>query len=139
MKTVFNYRTIISSNVQPFGKLSNFQSLNSSIFSSGNHCCCIFLPLKMIKGYKYQLLAEIYLMIIVYSRRPGFFLKDLRFSAIPNTRLLASIFCIRLVSSIFHRSGCIIFLIAGRSKSGNYIWIILVVVSLIRAASIRRV
>src|SRR6266566_3703500 len=77
MKTVFNHCTIILSNIQPFEKLLNFQFLNSSISSSKNHCCCISLPLKIIKRYKYRPLAEIYLMIIVYSYRPGSFLKVL--------------------------------------------------------------
>ena len=78
-------------------------------------------------------------MIVVHSRRPGSFLKVLRFSAMPSTRPLAPIPCIRPVSSIFYRSACMTFLIAGRSKSGNYTWIISIVASLIQTASIRRV
>src|SRR6266699_6691760 len=69
MKIVFSHRTAISSDIQSFEELSNFQSLNSSIPSSGNHCCCISLPLKMTNGYRCRLLAEIYSMIIVYSCR----------------------------------------------------------------------
>src|SRR6266566_5808635 len=79
MKTVFSHRTATSSDVQPFGELSNFQSLNSSMPSSGNHCCCISLPLKMTNGCRCRPLAEIHSMIVVYSRRPGSFLKVLRF------------------------------------------------------------
>ncbi len=139
MKTIFNHRTTISSDVQPFGELSNFQFLNTSISSSGNHCCCISLPLKMIRGCKYRLLAEIYSMIVVHLRRPGSFLKVLRFSAIPSIRPLAFIPCIRLILSIFHRSAYMIFLMAGRSRSGNHTWIASVVAPLIRAASIQRV
>ncbi len=139
MKTVFNHRTATSSDVQPFGELSNFQSLNSSIPSSGNHCCCISLPLKMTNGYRCRPLAEIYSMIIVYSCRPGSFLKVLRFSAIPNTRPLAPIPCIKPVLSIFHRSAYITFLIAGKSRNGNYTYITSVIALLTRAASIRRV
>ena len=139
MKTVFNHRTAISSDVQPFGELSNFQFLNSSITSSGNHCCCTSLPLKMTNGCRCRPLAETHSMIVVYSRRPGSFLKVLRFSAIPNTRPLAPIPYIKPVSSIFHRSAYITFLMAGRSKSGNYAYIALVVAPLIRVASIRRV
>ena len=120
MKTVFNHCTAISSDVQPFEKLSNFQSLNSSILSSRNHCCCTSLPLKMTRGYRCWPLAETHSMIVVHSHRPGSFLKILRFSAIPRTRPLASISCIRPVSSIFHRSACITFLIAGKSKNGNH-------------------
>ena len=97
------------------------------------------LPLKMTSGCRCRPLAEIYSMIVVHSRRPGSFLKVLHFLAISSTRPLASILCIRPVSSIFHRSACITFLIAGRSKSGNYICIALVIAPLIRTASIRRV
>ena len=139
MKTVFSYYTAISSDVQPFGELSNFQSLNSSMSSSGNHCCCTSLPLKMTKGCKCRPLAETHSIMVVYSRRPGSFLKVLRFSAMPNTRPLAPIPCMRPVSSIFHRSACITFLIAGRSKNGNHACIALIVTPLTRAASIRRV
>ena len=127
MKTVFSHRTATSSDVQPFRKLSNFQSLNFSMSSSGNYCCCTSLPLKMTNGCRCRPLAEIHSMIVVHSRRPGSFLKVLRFSAIPNIRLLAPIFCIRPISSIFYRSACMTFLIAGRSKSGNHAWITLVV------------
>src|SRR6266699_1307053 len=88
MKTVFNYRTVISSDIQSFEEFSNFQFLNASISSSGNHCYYISLPLKMTKGCKYRPLAEVYSMIVVHSHRPGFFLKVLRFSTIPNIRLL---------------------------------------------------
>src|SRR6266699_477402 len=70
MKTVFSYRTAILSDVQPFGEFSNFQSLNSSISSSGNHCCCTSLPLKITKGYKCRPLAETYSIIVVHSHRP---------------------------------------------------------------------
>src|SRR6266566_5025056 len=52
MKTVFSHRTATSSDVQPFGELSNFQSLNFSMSSSGNYCCCTSLPLKMTNGCK---------------------------------------------------------------------------------------
>ncbi len=45
----------------------------------------------------------------------------------------------RPVLFIFHRSACITFLIAGRSKSGNHAYIASVVALLTRAASIRRV
>ena len=120
MKTVFNHYIVVLSDVQPFKELSNFQSLNSSIFSSGNHCCCISLPLKIIKGYRYQLLAEIYSIIIDHLYRPGSFLKVLLFLTMPNIKPLIFIFCIKPVSFIFYRSACIIFLIAGRSKNGNY-------------------
>ncbi len=139
MKTVFSHCTIMSSDVQPFEELSNFQSLKASMFSSGNHCCYMSLPLKITSGYRCRLSAEIYSMIIVYLRQPGSFLKVLRFSTIPNTRPLAPIPCIKPVSSIFHRSAYITFLIAGRSKSGNHVYIASVVAPLIRAASIRRV
>src|SRR6266566_5083905 len=70
MKTIFNHCTTISSDVQPFEELSNFQSLNSSISSSGNHCCYTSLPLKMTRGYRCRPLAETYPMIVVYSYRP---------------------------------------------------------------------
>src|SRR6266581_570019 len=73
MKTVFSYRTATSSDVQPFGELSNFQSLNSSMPSSGNHCCYTSLPLKMTNGYRCRPLAETYSMIVVHSCRPGSF------------------------------------------------------------------
>ncbi len=139
MKTVFSYCTTILSDVQPFRELSNFQFLNSSISFSGNHCCCISLLLKMTRGCRCQLLAEIYSMIVVHSRRLGFFLKVLHFSTIPNIRSLAPIPCIRPVSFIFHRSAYITFLMAGRSRSGNHVCIALVVALLIQAASIRRV
>src|SRR6266566_5297554 len=66
MKTVFNHRITISSDVQPFEKLSNFQSLNSSISSSGNHCYYISLPLKMTNSYKCRPLTKIYSIIVVY-------------------------------------------------------------------------
>ncbi len=121
MKTVFSHRTVISSDVQPFKELSNFQFLNSSISFSGNHCCCISLPLKMTKEYRCRPLAETHSMIIVYSRRPGSFLKVLRFSTISNTRPLASIPYIKPVSSIFYRSAYITFLMANRSKSENHV------------------
>ncbi len=121
MKTIFNHRIITSSNIQPFRELSNFQSLNSSILSSRNHCCYISLPLKIINSCKCQPSAKTYSIIIVHSRRPRSFLKVLHFSTILNIRLLAPIPYIKPVSSIFHRSVCITFLIAGRSKSGNYI------------------
>ncbi len=120
IKTVFNHRTAVSSNVQPFKKLSNFQSLNSSIPSSGNHYYYISLPLKMTKDYKCRLLAETYSMIVLYSHRPGSFLKVSCFSTIPSIRPLAFIPYIKSVSSIFHRSAYIIFLITGKSKSGNH-------------------
>ena len=123
INTVFNHCIAVSSDIQPFRKLSNFQSLNSSILSSGNHYCCTSLPLKMIKGCRYRLLAEIYSMMVVYSRRPGSFLIVLRFSTMPSTRLLAPIFYIRPVSFIFHRSVYMTFLITGRSKNGNHAWI----------------
>jgi len=116
MKTVFNHRTAILSDVQPFGEFSNFQSLNSSMLLSGNYYCCMSLPLKITKGYRCRPLTEIYSIIIVYSHRPGSFLKVLRFSAIPNIRPLAPISYMRLVLSIFYRSAYITFLIAGRSK-----------------------
>src|SRR6266566_5440519 len=77
IKTVFNHHTIILSNVQPFEKLSNFQSLNSSMPLSRNYYCCTSLPLKMIKRYKCRPLTEIHSMIVVYSYRPGSFLKVL--------------------------------------------------------------
>ena len=93
----------------------------------------------MTNGCRCRPLAETHSMIVVYSRRPGSFLKVLRFSAIPNTRPLAPIPCIRPVSSIFHRSACITFLMAGKSKSGNYACIASVVAPLTRTASIRRV
>ena len=112
MKTVFNHRTAISSNVQPFGELSNFQFLNSSISSSGNHCCCISLPLKITNGCRCRPPAEIHSMMVVNSYRPGSFLKVFRFSVIPSTKLLAPVPCIRLVSFIFHRSAYMTFLIA---------------------------
>jgi len=139
MKTVFSYRTTISFDIQPFEELSNFQSLNSSILSSGNYCCCISLLLKMIKGYRCRLLTKTYSMIVVYSYRPGSFLKVLRFSAMPSIRPLAPISYMRPVLSIFHRSAYIIFLIAGKSKSGNYVCIASIVAPLIRTASIQRV
>ncbi len=139
MKTVFNHRTAILSDVQPFGELSNFQFLNFSMPSSGNHCCCTSLPLKMIKGYRCRPSTEIYSMIIVYSYRPGSFLKVLYFSIISNIRPLASISYIRPVLFIFYRSVYITFLMAGRSRSGNYTCIALVIVLLIQTASIRRV
>jgi len=120
MKTIFNYHTTILSDVQPFEKLLNFSSLNFSILLSRNYYYYISLSLKMIKGCRYRLLAEIHSMIIVYLYRPGCFLKVLRFLTIPNIRSLTSILYIKLVLSIFHRSVYIIFLIAGRSKSGNY-------------------
>src|SRR6266566_2992034 len=139
MKTVFNHCTAISSDVQPFGKLSNFQFLNSSIPSSRNHCYYTSLLLKMIKGYRCRPPAETYSMIVVHSRRPRSFLKVLHFSTILNIRPLAPISYMRPVSSIFHRSACITFLIAGRSRSGNHAYIASVVAPLTRAASIRRV
>ena len=120
MKIVFNHRTATSSNIQPFEKLLNFQSLNSSIPLSGNYYCYISLPLKMTNSCRYQPLAETYSMMVVHSHRPGSFLKVLHFSAIPSTRPLAPISCIKPVSSIFHRSACMTFLIAGRSRSGNH-------------------
>ncbi len=109
MKIVFNHRITISSDVQPFEKLSNFQSLNFLIPSSKNHCCYISLFLKITNGYRYRLLAEIYSIIIVYLRRPRSFLKVLYFSAIPSIKPLALILYIKPVSSIFHRSAYIIF------------------------------
>ena len=120
MKTVFSHRTAISFDVQPFGELLNFQSLNSSIPSSRNHCCYTSLPLKMTNGWRCRPPAETYSMMVVHSRRLGSFLKVLHFSAIPSIRPLVSISCIRSVSSIFHRSAYIIFLITGKSKSGNH-------------------
>ena len=117
----------------------NFQSLNSSIPSSENHYYYISLPLKMTKGYKCRPLAETHSIIIVYSHRPESFLKVLRFSAIPNTRPLASILYIKPVSSIFYRSAYITFLITGKSKNGNHAYITSMVAPLIRTASIRRV
>jgi hypothetical protein len=107
--------------------------------SSGNHYCCTFLSLKMTRGCKCRPLVEIHSIIVVYSRRPGSFLKVLRFSAIPSIRPLAPIPCIRPVSSIFYRSADMTFLIAGRSRSGNHAWIASIVAPLIRTASIRRV
>ena len=139
MKTVFNHCTAISSDVQPFEKLSNFQSLNFSILSSRNHCCCTFLPLKITNGWRYRLPAETHSIMIVHSRRPGSFLKVLHFSTIPSTRPLTPISYIKPVSSIFYRSACMTFLIAGRSKSGNHTWITSVVTPLIQTASIQRV
>ncbi len=121
INTVFNHITIISSDVQSFKELSNLQSLKTSISSSGNHYCCTSLPLKMIKRYKCRLLIKIYSMIIVHLYRPGSFLKVLVFSTIPNIRSLALISYIKPVSSIFYRSAYITFLIAGKSKNGNYI------------------
>ncbi len=120
MNTIFNHITAISSDVQPFGELSNLQSLKTSMSSSGNHCCYTSLPLKMTRGYRCRPLAETHSMIVVYSCRPGSFLKVLVFSTIPNTRPLAPIPYIKPVSSIFHRSACMTFLMAGRSKSGNH-------------------
>ncbi len=131
MKTVFNHHTTISSDIQPFGELSNFQSLNSSILSSGNHCYCISLPLKMTNSCRCRPLTEIHSMIVVYSRRLGSFLKVLHFSAMPSIRLLTPIPCIRSVLSIFHRSAYMTFLIAGRSRNGNHVWITSVVALLI--------
>src|SRR6266699_3869785 len=116
MKTVFNHRTTISSNVQPFGELSNFQFLNFSMPSSGNHCCYTSLPLKMTSEYRCRLPTETHSMIIVYSYWPGSFLKVLYFSAMPNIRPLALIPYIRPVSSIFYRSGCITFLIVAGTR-----------------------
>ena len=139
MKTVFNYYIAILSDVQPFEKFSNFQSLKTSILLSGNYCCYTSLPLKMTSKYKCQPPAETHSMIVVHSRRLGSFLKVLRFSTIPNTRPLAPISYMRPISSIFHRSACITFLMAGRSKSGNYAYIALVLTPLTRTASIRRV
>ncbi len=78
-------------------------------------------------------------MMIVYSHRPESFLKVLRFSAMPSTRPLAPISCIRPVSFIFHRSAYITFLMAGKSKSGNHTWITSIVAPLTRTASIQRV
>jgi len=95
--------------------------------------------LKITNGCRYWPPAEIYSMIVVYLRRLGSFLKVLCFSVIPSIRPLAPIPCIRPVSSIFHRSVCMTFLMAGRSRSGNYVWITLVEAPLTRAASIRRV
>ncbi len=120
MKTVFSHCTTISSDVQPFGEFSNFQSLNSSISSSGNHYCYTSLPLKITKGYKCRPLAETYSIIVVHSHRPESFLKVLRFSAIPRTRPLVPIPYIKPILSIFHRSAYMTFLIVGRSKSGNH-------------------
>ncbi len=139
MKIAFSHCTVISSNIQPFEELSNFQSLNSSILSSGNHCCYTSLPLKMTNSWRCRPLTEIYSMIIVHSYRPGFFLKVLHFSTMPNTRPLVPIPCIRPVSSIFHRSTYMTFLIAGRLKNGNHAYIASVVAPLTWAASIRRV
>ncbi len=107
--------------------------------SSGNHYCYTSLPLKMINGYRYWPPAETHSIMVVYLRRPGSFLKVLRFSTMPSIRPLASIPCIKPVSSIFYRSVYMIFLITGRSKSENHTWITSVVASLIRAAFIRRV
>ncbi len=120
MKTVFNYCITISFDVQPFEELSNFQFLNVSISSFKNYYCYISLPLKMIRGCKYRPLAEIYSMIIVYLHRPRFFLKVLHFLIIPNIRPLALIPYIRPVSSIFYRSVYMTYLMAGRSRNGNY-------------------
>src|SRR6266699_3190089 len=139
MKTVFSHRTAVSSDVQPFGELSNFQSLNSSISLSGNHCCYTSLPLKMTRGYRYRPLAETYSMIVVYSYRLGSFLKVLRFSTIPNIKPLAPIPYIKPVSFIFYRSAYIIFLISNKSKNGNHVYIISVIAPLIRTASIQRI
>ncbi len=91
----------------------------------------------MIRGYKYRPLTEIYSMIIVYSYRPGSFLKVLRFSTIPNIRLLAFIPYMKPVSSIFYRSAYIIFSIAGKLKSGNQACIALTVALSIRVVSMR--
>jgi hypothetical protein len=137
MNTVISHRTAISSDVQPFGELSNFQSLKASIPSSGNHCCYTSLPLKMTNGYRYQPPAETHSIIVVHSRRPGSFLKVLRFSAIPSTKPLTPMPCIRPVSSIFHRSAYMTFLMVGRSRSENQACITSVVALLTRAASIR--
>ncbi len=139
MKIVFSHRTTISSDVQPFGEFSNFQSLKASMPSSGNHCCCTSLPLKIINGYRCRPPAEIYSMIIVYLYRPGSFLKVLRFSTMLNIRPLASISCMRPILSIFHRSACITFLMAGKSKSGNHTYIASIVTLLIRTASIQQI
>ena len=137
IKTIFNHRTTISSDVQPFGKFSNFQSLNSSIPSSGNHCCYTSLPLKITNGWRCRLPAETYSMMVVHSRRPGSFLKVLHFSIILNIRPLAPIPCIRPVSSIFHRSAYMTFAMADRLKSGNQACIASTVTPLTRAVSIR--
>ena len=93
----------------------------------------------MTNNCRCRLSAETHSMIVVYLRRPGSFLKVLRFSAMPNIRSLAPIPCIRPVSSIFHRSAYMTFLIAGRSKSGNYIWITSMITLLTRTVSIQRV
>ncbi len=106
---------------------------------SRNYCCCIFLPLKMINNYRCRLPAKTYSMMVVYLRWPGFFLKILCFLTISNIIPLASISYIRPISFRFYRSAYIIFLMAGRSKSGNYVYITSVVTLLIRAVSIRRV
>ncbi len=93
----------------------------------------------MTNGCRYRPLVEIHSMIIVYSRRPGSFLKVLHFSTIPNIRPLAPIPCIKPVSSIFYRSACITFLIAGRSRNGNHTWITSMMAPLTQAISIQRV
>ena len=93
----------------------------------------------MINGYRYRPLAEIYSIIVVHSRWPGSFLKVFCFSIMPSIRPLVPMLCIRPVLSIFYWSVYITFLIIGRLRSGNYAWIISMVVLLIRAASIRRV
>ncbi len=139
MKTVFSHYTIISFDVQLFKKLLNFQSLNSSMPSSGNHCCYISLSLKITNSYKYRPLAETYSMIVVFLYRLGSFLKVLRFSTISNIRPLALIPCIKPVSSIFYWSVCMTFLMTGKSKNGNHIWITSIVAPLIRTTSIRRI
>ena len=127
----------MSSDVQPFGKLSNFQFLKASIPSSGNHCYCTSLPLKMTKGCRCRPLVEIHSIIIVHSRWPGSFLKVLRFLTMPNTRPLAPIPCIKPVSSIFHRSAYMTFSIAGKLKSGNQACIASTIAPLTRAVSMR--
>ena len=109
------------------------------MLSSGNYYCCISLSLKMIRRCKCRPLIEIYSMIVVHSHWPGSFLKILRFSIILNIRLLALIPYIRPVSSIFYRSAYIIFLIIGRSKNRNHIYIVSTIVLLIRTVSIQQV
>ncbi len=137
MNTVFNHLIAMLSNVQPFGKLSNLQSLKASISSSGNYYCYTSLFLKMTRGYRCRPLVKTYSMIVVHLYRPGSFLKVLRFLAMPNIRPLAPIPYIRPVSSIFHRSAYITFSIAGKLKSGNQAYIASTIAPLIRTVSMR--
>ncbi len=90
----------------------------------------------MIKKYRYRPLVKTYSIIIIHLCRPGSFLKILYFSTISNIKSLAPISYIRPISSIFHRSAYITFLIAGKLRNRNYIWITSVVAPLIQTVSI---